>query len=281
MSKFKYSYSSISYGEEDFTRTIDRLARFGYDGIEILGELEGFAANRVRQCIRDAGIEASSVCGMFDTERDLGHPEPSRRKHALDYLYRAADLAAAVGAPRLIVSPVGWIRTEPIASADEEWNWAVESLRMGGEYAASVGVQLSLEPWNRYENYMLNRLDQATRMWREIGLDHGGVLADTFHMAMEERSIPEAIREAAPLLDHVHLADSNREIPGGGHTDFRAVISALVESGYGGYLAFEVLPVGIGYPAAPESFDRDAETAIATMKAIEAEVEAAGIAERL
>ncbi len=116
----------------------------------------------------------------------------------------------------------------------------MESIRACGEYAASSGVNLTLECWNRYGTYLLNRLEQAVRLWRETGLPNGGVMADTYHMNIEERSLPQAIRETRELLNHVHLSDSNRAAPGQGHIDFGSVLQALAEIGYRGYLAFEL-----------------------------------------
>jgi sugar phosphate isomerase/epimerase len=104
-------------------------------------------------------------------------------------------------------------------------------------------VDLTLECWNRYGTYMLNRLEEGARMWHETGLANGGVMADTFHMNIEERSISGAILEHAKLLNHVHLSDSNRLAPGLGHIDFAEVLRALVEVGYEGSLAFELIPV--------------------------------------
>ena len=65
-------------------------------------------------------------------------------------------------------------------------------------------------------------------------------MADTYHMNIEERSLPEAIRQTGELLNYVHLSDSNRAAPGQGHIDFGAILRTLVEIGYSGYLTFEL-----------------------------------------
>jgi len=108
-------------------------------------------------------------------------------------------------------------------------------------------------------------------MWRETGLRNGGVMADTFHMNIEERSISGAILAYGNLLNHVHLSDSNRLAPGLGHVDFAEVLQALVEVGYGGSMAFELIP---SLPNAldetpPPSFDDVAGQALDHMKEVE------------
>ena len=66
-----------------------------------------------------------------------------------------------------------------------------------------------------------------------------GIVADLFHMALEEEDIPEAILQNGRYLGHVHLADSNRRLPGQGATDFRAALTALRQVGFEGWLSFE------------------------------------------
>ena len=211
---------------------------------------------------------------MYTADRDLSNPDERRRRRAVDYVRAVADLAAATGAETIVVAPSSVMKTMPLAPAADEWNWAVESIHAGGEYAASVGVDVALEPWNRYETYFLNRLEQAIELWHAVGLENGGVMADTFHMNIEEASIPGALLASEGLLRHVHLADSNRAVAGRGHTDFAPILRALRDIEYTGYLSFEVMapsgdPMGVPAGAGPESFDADTKQALETMRAIE------------
>ena len=242
MGRFRYSYSVPAPSAEDVAGPIDKMARLGYDAVELGGELPLVEAERVRDLVEGTGMAVSSICPSFTSERDLSHPDRTVREHAVRYVRELADLASAVGAQTVIIAPTAFLRNQPIASEEEEWRWAVESIRAGGEYAGALGVNLTLECWNRYGTYMLNRLEQAVRLWRETGLPNGGVMADTYHMNIEERSLPETIRRTGDLLNYVHLSDSNRAAPGQGHVDFGAVLQALAEIDYRGYLTFELDP---------------------------------------
>ncbi|CAA9417798.1 MAG: hypothetical protein AVDCRST_MAG03-2322 [uncultured Rubrobacteraceae bacterium] len=239
---YRYSYNVIGFGGEDVERSAERLARLGYDAMEVEGEPENHDPRKVEKAAADAGLEISSVCPNFTRNRDLSHPDPVRRSEAQQYLRSLADFAAGVGAPLFIVAPTAYGRVGSVADPGDEWRWAVEGVREAGEYAGSLGVDLSLECWNRYGTYMLNRLEEGARMWRETGLSNGGVMADTFHMNVEEGSPLDAVRGPGGLLNHVHLSDSNRLAPGLGHLDFAGFIRVLEEMGYGGYLAFELIP---------------------------------------
>jgi sugar phosphate isomerase/epimerase len=242
LARFRYSYGVSGRSAEEVSGQVHRLASLGYDAVELGAELSPEEAGKVRNLVEEAGMAVSSICPAFSPERDLSHPDPEVRENAMRYLQGVADLANAAGAPTIIVAPTAFLRTRPIASEDEEWDLAVESIRAVGDHAASAGVDLTLECWNRYGTFLLNRLDQAARMWRETELSNGGVLADTYHMNIEERSLPEAIRATGALINHVHLSDSNRAAPGLGHMDFAAVLRALLEVGYPGYLTFELDP---------------------------------------
>jgi sugar phosphate isomerase/epimerase len=270
--KFRYSYNTIGFGGEDVALSVDRLARLGYDAVEVEGEPEGHDANRIRKLAKDAGLTVGSVCPNFTEERDLSHPDPEVRGGALAYLRDVSEFAAEVGAPLFIVAPTAYARIASIAAPPDEWLWAVEGIRLAGDHASSLGVDLTLECWNRYGTYMLNRLEEGTRMWRETGLANGGVMADTFHMNIEERSISGAILAHGDLLNHIHLSDSNRLAPGLGHTDFAEVLRALAEVDYEGGLAFELipsLPNELGSDQDSPSFDDVAGQALDHMKEVE------------
>ena len=238
---YRYSYNVMGFGGEDIARSADRLARLGYDAMEVEGEPGKHDPKAVGKAAADSGLGISSVCPNFTPDRDLSHPDPNLRAQAQRYLRSLADFAAEAGAPLFIVAPTAYGRVQPVADPLDEWRWAVEGVREAGEYASSVGVDLSLECWNRYGTYMLNRLDEGVRMWRETGLSSGGVMADTFHMNVEEASPTEAVRDLGSLLNHVHLSDSNRLAPGLGHIDFAGFIRVLEEMEYGAYLAFELM----------------------------------------
>jgi sugar phosphate isomerase/epimerase len=279
MSRFKYSYNAIVYYQEEISKGIDRVARFGYDAIELVGEPKSHNVAEVNKLTSDAGIEVSSICSIwFGEERDLVNPSAENRQKAVDYGKSVADFAAGVGAPTIIVGPSPVGKTAALAPDEQEWEWAVESVREIGEYAASVGVNITLEPWNRYETYFLNHLDRAVKLLDATGLTNGGVHGDLFHMNIEEDSIADAFRRAAGKVNHVHLADTNRAAPGVGHLDFRPTLQAMKEIDFQGYLTFELLPAAsdpfamMARGGHLEFLDPYTERAINEMKALEKEL---------
>ncbi len=275
---FRYSFMQLVYHGEPIEASVDRLARFGYDAIELIGDRTAYDVPALLRACTDSGLVVSSVGSLpITVERDLVHPEAGYRKRALEYFKETLDFAAEVGAEVVIVGPSGLMKTQPLASADAEWSWAVDGIRAVGEHAASVSLDIAIEAWNRYESYWVTTLARAAELWRASGLSNGGVMGDLFHMNIEEASLPGALREAGSLLRHVHIADSNRSAPGQGHTDFAPVVEALIEIGYRGYLAMEILPASanpldvIKAGAGGDFFDRFTQQSIEHLRALEPE----------
>ena len=275
---FKYSYDSLVYYGETAKESIERVAKFGYDAIELVGEPDSFDSNEVNQLCKDNGIVVSSICSVYTAERDLAHPDPAMRAKAMDYVKKVADFAASVDCPMMIIGPTAVCKTTPLAPFEDEYKWGLEGVIKGGEYAGKLGVNLCIEAWNRYETYWLNRLDQALALCKEVNLPNVGVMGDLFHMCMEEEDMVEAIINCGKHLTHVHFADSNRAAPGKGHLDFVPLLRALQTIDYKGYIAFEILPASadpfgtLKNGGGREFFDEYTELSIKTLKAAEAEM---------
>jgi sugar phosphate isomerase/epimerase len=122
---------------------------------------------------------------------------------------------------------------------EEDRRVLLDALEELGEHADREGTLVLLEPLNRYEDHMLNRLEEAVELSRVSGRVSVKVMGDLFHMNIEEDDAAESIRRAEGHLAHVHLADSNRAHPGAGHNDFASTFAALRDIGFDGYLAME------------------------------------------
>ena len=111
-----------------------------------------------------------------------------------------------------------------------------------GGYAAERGQVLIYEPLNRYESDLFNRQADACAFVRDHGIHGVKLLADLFHMNIEEPDLGAALRASGDLVGHVHLADSTRGPAGSGHTDLDAVGAALRDIGYDAWLSAEAFP---------------------------------------
>lgn len=253
----RYAISNWIYDDEPLRDQFARLARFGYQGIELVGEPARYPVEEVRALCKEFQISVTSVLGWSIwgiPGRDTASLDPGEREAALNYGRQCIDLAKALEAPILVVLPAPAGRTAPfgglnsedgwLAGYHEEWNLAVESLRQMAAYAGERGVILGLEPINRYETFLVTNLDQALKFVAEVGSGQLKLHLDTFHMNLEEASIVDAIRRAGDRLINMHVSDSNREAPGRGHFDFASMMQALKEINYTGCLTLEPVPPG-------------------------------------
>jgi sugar phosphate isomerase/epimerase len=220
-----------------------RAAGLGFDAVEIFpASAEETPADEIERLRAAHGLRVAAFgtgAGWVRHGLRLTDPDPAARRRAVEFIGRIIALGARFGAPAIIGSMQG--RADPGVSPETALGWLAEGLAELGGRAQAAGVPLLLEPLNRYETNLCTSLGAAAALLERAGSPAVRLLADLFHMNIEETDLAAALRAAGPRLGHVHFADSNRRAPGFGHTDFRPVITALRELGYAGYLSAEVL----------------------------------------
>ncbi|MET9876789.1 sugar phosphate isomerase/epimerase family protein [Actinacidiphila glaucinigra] len=217
----------------------------GYDAIELRGKGDFHFRDRLPELRRAQadGVVMPTVCvdmlhffGAFDP--DLRRDAVAQMKSQLSVIAELGGLGAQTPASYGMFSrrlpPF-----EPPRSEEEDREVLLKGLAELGEHARAEGVTLFLEPLNRYEDHMVNRLEQAAELIRTVGLDSVRIGIDSYHMNIEETDPAAAVLAVAPLIGHAQVSDSNRFQPGAGHLDWPAWLGALDAAGYDGYLAAE------------------------------------------
>ena len=244
----QYSISNWIYVTEDLETSLQRLAKYEYDAIELEGEpdKEKYEPKKVKKMLQQYGLKVSSIAGMYlwreEIKRDLASSDKKIREQTIMYLFKCIDYAQLMGAKLVIVVPAAVSKLAPSLSKKEDWKNSVKAVQEVAKYAEKKDILLAIEPINRYETYLVNSVQDALYYAREVNSTHVKIMADTFHMNIEERDIPEVIRIAGNNLINVHIADSNRCSVGRGHINFKALIKALKEINYQYALTLEPLP---------------------------------------
>jgi D-psicose/D-tagatose/L-ribulose 3-epimerase len=224
--------------------TVARLARCGYDAIEISGEPARYDPREVRPLLERHRVRCCGSVTLMTDGRDLISPDPAVRASSVQYVNDCLTMVHELGGEFLCVVPSTVGKTVPLADEAAEWGWAVESLSRCAEWALRQGVKIGIEPINRFETYFINRGDQAAALADAVGADHVGVVLDAFHINIEEADPLAAIRQAGNRLFDFHVADTNRKPPGEGAHDWARIFDALRDAGYDGTLSSEfVLPM--------------------------------------
>lgn len=215
----------------------------GVEGIEIsAGRYDPGDLTPVRKELENAPVPVVSVCG--NTSFDFLDPDPKKRQASIDASKTFLALAGDLGAVGQIVPPIfGPPRIPNLLPYKDaitlEKELLVEICKDMGEYAAAHGVLLLLEPLNRYEQHLLRRQEDGVEIIERAGHPGVSLIADFFHMHIEETNTPETIRKVGKHINHVHLADNTRLEPGTGDIDFVAGFAALAEAGFDGYMVYE------------------------------------------
>lgn len=221
------------------------ITSLGYDGVELRGHGEFAFRERLPELreARRAGVVMPSVCVIMD--HFIGDFDRGKRRDAIENMKSLLSVIAEVGGYGA-VTPAAYglfsLRLPPFQpprSSQDDRAVLLEGLSELGEHAAREGVFVLLEPLNRYEDHMINTLEEAVDLCKTVGIDAVKVMGDFFHMSIEERDLAASILLAGDYLKHMHLADSNRRHPGAGHTDFAPALRALKQIGFDGYLALE------------------------------------------
>ncbi|WP_149242404.1 sugar phosphate isomerase/epimerase family protein [Dyadobacter sp. 32] len=228
------------------TENVDLLTKvknMGYDIIEIAVEdTKLIDWTFIKEVARDLALKIT-ISGAFGPERDISSTNPAYRKLGKEYIIDCIKIAEDVESPIFggpLYSAVGKTRLVSNEQKMQERDWCVETLVEVGRIAADSGVVLGLEPLNRFETDMVNTVDQALSIVREVGSPSLKIVLDTFHANIEEKDIPASVRKIGKeLLCHVQGNESDRGTPGTGHLEWEGIRDALVEIGYNGAVVIE------------------------------------------
>lgn len=236
-------FSALAF-KEDFENSVKKVADLGFDGAELaVRNPKDLKVDDVINILKENNLEVPAIgTGQAYGEEGLSFSDPDEvvRKTAVERINNQILFASHFNAQVII----GLIRgkIEESVSQTEAEEWTIDCLRRCAERAKEYNIQLTLEPVNRYESNFINTIKQGIKFIKRVGVSNLGLLADTFHMNIEEVSIYDSIVQAKDYITHIHFADSNRWAPGCGHLDFAKIVQTLKKIGYQGYVSAEILP---------------------------------------
>jgi sugar phosphate isomerase/epimerase len=228
----------------DLKSGMEKAAALGFDAVELFTESAGAVpTDTLRQLMADTGLRVGAVgtgAGKVLHGLTLTDPDAEVRAQAVRFIQAMIDFGASVQAPAIIGSMQGSAGAG--VSHTQALAWLAEGLETLGQHAESRGVTLIYEPLNRYETNLINQLADGVQLLESLRTRNVRLLADLFHMNIEEASLPDSIRQAGSWIGHVHFADSNRRPIGGGHTAMPDIVQALHDIGYVHCVSAEAFP---------------------------------------
>ncbi len=229
----------------DFSLTAQKAKDAGFCAVElhlrnpkqINGEeiLNIADKNGLKICGIATGMEFTlNKLSLIDENADMRNAAINRLKEHVD-LAKIFDCLVIVGIMRSNIPD--------FKNYDKYENMLTDSLSIVAEYAERNNVIIVVENITRYINNYLNTVPETYDYLKKINLPNTKLHIDTHSMNIEDVNMVESIIYAKDMIDYVHFSDSNRLRPGLGHMDFKAMLKALDDIGYDGYIAVECLPV--------------------------------------
>lgn len=235
---------------EPLETTLARIARLGYDAIELQGEPAKYNTRDVRRLLDEHGLRCWGSVTLMLEERNLLARDEAQRARSVQYVKDCVTMVSELDGEVLSVVPGTVGKIVPDATPEEEWEWAVETMQEIYQHAQARGVRLAIEPINRFETYFINRSAQALALAEAVGPDCG-ICLDVFHMNIEEPDTLASIKAAGDRIANFHVADNNRMAPGMGTFDWPTLIDAVRATGYDGAVSVEFSPPLDRTPANP------------------------------
>jgi D-psicose/D-tagatose/L-ribulose 3-epimerase len=224
------------------TKLFKKFKEIGFDSVEIpIEDPSHIEPAKVKAAADKAGLAIGSICACMGPGRDF-RGSPQDQKTAMEYCKKLVDQAVELGCPRIIgpiYSVVGLIGAHDDAAKKQHFDLVVKNLKDLAAYAAKKGIELDIEPLNRFETDFLNTVDQGLKLVKAVGASNVKLHLDTFHMNIEEKNQPAAIRKVGKLLGHFHACGTDRGTPGGDSLNWKEIVKALKEVGYDNEVVIE------------------------------------------
>ena len=229
---------------DDLAAGCEAAAEIGFDAVELfLPGPDAVDAGTLKSLLDGHGLSLAAVgtgAGKVRHGLTLIDADGSDRRRAYDFVQSMIDFGGPFGAPAIVGSMQGmWGKSLPKDDAVAALGEALQAL---GEYAGRHGVPLIYEPLNRYETNLANTVAEGAALLESLETGNVRLLADLFHMNIEEADVAAAIRAGGSRIGHVHFVDSNRRPAGMGHMHYEPIVAALRDVGYDGYLCAEAFP---------------------------------------
>ena len=221
--------------------SIHLFRELGYDYIELpLAQVMDLSEDKFKQmCRKIQGIPVEACNNFFPASLRLTGESASLDK-ALEYVRRATDRAAEMGAKIIVLGSSGAKNIPegfPYSRAKEQFITLLHGIQ---DIVAPLNITVVLEPLNALESNFILNISEGLEAMKEANCNNVKVLADYYHMRMENEGL-DSIKKAGSNLRHLHIAaKEGRVFPKENDGEnYGAFFAALKDIGYNARISVE------------------------------------------
>ncbi len=223
--------------------SIDTVAKSGYDYIEPkVVEIASYNVHeleRVTKAVLDSGIRAETFCNFMPADIKLVGKKVNMKRIG-EYVEEALRRVNLLGG-KIVVFGSGDARWVPEGfSKSKAYKQLKEFLTFTADVASVYNLVVAIEAIEQAEANIVNTVEEATNLAKEINREEIKVLADSYAMKEEKENYQHLV-EAKEYLVHVHVADNERTFPGSGNYDFSNFFNYLKKTNYNRRISVECI----------------------------------------
>jgi len=228
---------------DEYCNRISRAAAIGFDLISFAADIPFLSKSDQQRVLERAERENVKInyLGGLPPNGDLCSDSAEDRARGVAHLQRTAKKLAELQEGAELAGAITGVMRQGLAGREKQqcWDHCADSMREAMKVAEDVGVTFSIEVLNRFEHFLINTSDEASRFIDQVGSPNLKMLLDTYHMNIEEDSLSAAIVNGGDKLGLFHIGENNRRPPGYGHIPWDEVVAALKQIDYQGDTVME------------------------------------------
>ena len=228
----------------DYRPYIDKAAALGFDILEVSCiPIMKQTDDELRELLKYAKDKNVILTGGYGPakEHNIASEDPQTVKRAIDFYKEALRKMNILEMKSLCGGIYSYWPVDYSQPIDKKGDYerSIVAMKEIAKIGEQYDVMLCAEVLNRFEGYLLNDCEEALAYVKAVDHPNVKVHLDTFHMSIEEDSLPDAIRRAGSYLGHMHVGERNRKVPGKGNLPWFEIGQALKDINYQGAAVFE------------------------------------------
>lgn len=227
----------------DTVTGLNHIKRIGFDTVDIFTEAVDIPRKEVALVARTTeklGLPIISLpvvaLGLIDFN------EPVREFH-MERCKRFIDLARTWAADNILLVLGEYLWQREVIPPQAQWQWAVETCRRLGDYAARKGIRIALE-LEPFRLSLLHNVREMIRFLDDCGHPQVGANIDISHLVLSDTP-PGELAGLKDKAVHVHISDCDGKVhgdlpPGRGIVKFEPYLQAIKELAIDGVVSVEL-----------------------------------------